>query len=97
VRSFGESSAWQIVGELLRRTRSKLFFEPASVKRKCGTQDLDFEDLDTDSIVEYNVKQLEVVAEAGQSIRLLGETACLGTEPFRLLFLIERSDTTRGQ
>jgi SAM-dependent methyltransferase len=97
VRNFGEGAAWQIVGELLRRSRSKFFFEPASVKRKCGTQDLDFEDLDTETIVEYNVKHLEAVAEAGQSIRLLGETACLGTEPFRLLFLIERSDTTRGQ
>ena len=97
VRSFGESAAWQIVGELLRRSRNKFFFEPASVKWKCGAQDLDFEDLDTESIVEYNVKHLEAVSEADQSIRLLGETACLGTEPFRLLFLIERIDTKRGQ
>jgi hypothetical protein len=93
VRIFGEDPAWQIVGELLRRARKKLFFEPASVKRKFGSKHLDFEDLDREAIVEYNTKHLEAAAGPDQSIRVLGETPCRPREPFRMMFLIDRPST----
>jgi SAM-dependent methyltransferase len=90
VRDFGEAQAWQIVGELLRRARHRFFFEPASVKRKFGSPDLDFADLDREAIVEYNTKHLEAVAAPDQTIRVLGETPCRPREPFRMMFLVER-------
>jgi len=97
VRIFGEDPAWQIVGELLRRARKKLFFEPASVKRKFGSKHLDFEDLDREAIVEYNTKHLEAAAGPDQSIRVLGETPCRPREPFRMMFLIDRPSTQPTQ
>jgi SAM-dependent methyltransferase len=91
MRSFGEEAAWRIVGELLRRTDRKMFFEPASIKSKYGNPDLPFEDLDRDAIVEYNVKKLQSLLPEGGSVEHLGETPCLGREPFRLMFLVDRS------
>ena len=88
---YGEDTTWQIIGELVSRARNKFFFEPASVKRKYGGADLDFEDLDREAIVEYNVKHLERVIAPDQRIRVLGETQCRPKEPFRMMFLVERS------
>ncbi len=90
VSLYGEDTAWRIIAELLARARNKFFFEPASVKRKYGDSDLDFQDLDREAIVEYNVKHLELVASSDQSIRVLGETPCRPKEPFRMMFLVER-------
>jgi SAM-dependent methyltransferase len=91
VRTFGAEAAWRIVGGLLARARRKRFFEPASVKRKFGSPDLPFRDLDREAIAEYNTKRLEAVAAPGQAVRLLGETACRPREPFRMMFLVERA------
>jgi SAM-dependent methyltransferase len=90
VSRYGENTAWWIIAELLARARRKFFFEPASVNRKYGDSDLDFQDLDRESIVEYNVKNLGLVASPDQSIRVLGETQCRPKEPFRMMFLVER-------
>ncbi len=90
VQLHGEDAAWRIVGELAARARNKFFFEPASVKRKFGGAPLDFEDLDRNEIVEYNVKHLENVSAADQVVRVLGETRCRPSEPFRMMFLVER-------
>ncbi len=90
VSQYGEDATWRIIAELMARTRSKFYFEPASVKRKYGGADLDFRDLDREAIVEYNVKRLELAASSDQSIRVLGETRCRPKEPFRMMFLVER-------
>ena len=95
VRAFGEEAAWRIMGVLLARARRKLFFEPASVKRKFGAAAPDFEDLDREAIVEYNVKHLESLLAPDQRVRFLGETRCRPREPFRLVFLIERRPAGR--
>jgi SAM-dependent methyltransferase len=90
VSLYGEAKAWWMIAQLLARARNKFFFEPASVKRKYDDSDLDFQDLDRASIVEYNVKHLELVASPDQSIRVLGETRCRPKESFRMMFLVER-------
>ena len=93
---YGEGTTWKIIGELLSRARNKVFFEPAGVKRKFGGAPLDFEDLDRNSIIEYNVKHLESVAALDQSVRVLGETPCRSKEPFRMMFLVERQPASRS-
>lgn len=95
VAMYGEDVAWKIVGDIMSKGRKKVFFEPASVKRKYGGAPLDFEDLNREEIVEYNMKRLESVAAPDQTIRVLGETPCRPKEPFRMMFLIERNPTSQ--
>ena len=69
--------------------------EPAHVwqtwlPEKYREQGPDIVDNNRDSIIETNLSALRSVASADQTVRYLGETPCLGIEPFRLLFVVER-------
>lgn len=87
IEKYGPDQGWSMVGEILRKARRKFFFEPASIHKKFGPHELDFVDLDRESLVKYNIENLQRVAGPDWRISLLGETECLNPEPFRLLFL----------
>ncbi len=89
-RRFGLDVSWEMMRTLLAHTRSKLFFEPASIRSKYKGSAPDIVDLDRNSIIESNVTALRRIAPAGYTVRYLGETPCIGKEPFRLLFVAER-------
>ncbi|MCZ7627411.1 MAG: hypothetical protein C3F12_04115 [Candidatus Methylomirabilota bacterium] len=89
-RLFGLEVSWEMIRTLLTHTRSKLFFEPASIRSKYKESAPDIIDLDRNSIINTNVTALRRVAPAGYTVRYLGETPCIGKEPFRLLFIAER-------
>lgn len=86
----GVESGWGMVSTLLRNTRRKMFFEPASIAKKFNTNEQNFTDLDRQSLQDFNTDQLMKAAGPGWRISFLGETECLGPEPFRLLFLAAR-------
>jgi hypothetical protein len=79
-----------MVATLLTRTRRRLLFEPASVRKKYKADAPEIIDLDRDSIIEDTQRQILAAAGDAFTIRCLGETPCLGIEPFRLLFEVER-------
>lgn len=89
-RRFGLDVSWEMIRTLLAHTRSKLFFEPASIRSKYKGSAPDIVDLDRSSIIEFNMTTLHRIAPAGYTVRYLGETPCIGKEPFRLLFVAER-------
>jgi SAM-dependent methyltransferase len=90
VRQHGLKLGWEMLATLLSRTRHKLFFEPASVRKKYKGDAPDIIDLDRDSIIEDTQRQILAAAGDVFTVRCLGETPCLGAEPFRLLFEVER-------
>jgi SAM-dependent methyltransferase len=90
-RRFGLDESWEMVRILLGHTRRKLFFEPASIRSKYETQAPEIVDLDRESIIATNLAALRRVAPPDFSMRCLGESPCMGNEPFRLLFLAERA------
>jgi SAM-dependent methyltransferase len=88
---YGHTIAWSMVGALINRTRRKFFFEPASLLKKYGANPpMGVTDLDREGLIEYHLKQLNRVAGDGCSVLQIGETACLGPEPFRLLFMVSK-------
>jgi len=87
---YGLDKSWEMMATLLSKTRNKLFFEPAGLKKKYGQNAPDIIELDRDSIFQYSSRCLNAVVKEDQSVRYLGETPCIGREPFRLLFLVER-------
>lgn len=89
-KEFGLEVSWEMMRTLLTHTRSKLFFEPASIRSKYKESAPNIVDLDRDSIIESNVTALRRIAPAAYTVRYLGETPCIGKEPFRLLFVAER-------
>jgi SAM-dependent methyltransferase len=88
-RHYGLERSWEMIATLLTKTRHKLFFEPASIRRKYRDNAPEIVDLDRNSIIDYNTRCLTEAATTHQTIRYLGETPCLGREPFRLLFIVE--------
>ena len=89
---YGEATTWSLVGRLIERSRRKFFFEPASLLKKYGAHPPPgVADLDREGFVAYHLTRLRKAAGAGWTVRHLGETACLGRESFRLLFLLTRS------
>jgi SAM-dependent methyltransferase len=90
VRQHGLKLGWEMLATLLTRTRRRLFFEPASVRKKYKADAPDIIDLDRDSIIDDTQRQILAAAGDAFTIRCLGETPCLGIESFRLLFEVER-------
>jgi SAM-dependent methyltransferase len=88
-RHYGLERSWEMMATLLTKTRHKLFFEPASIRKKYWENAPDIVDLDRESIINYNMARLTTLAGKGQNVHLLGETPCLGRELFRLLFIVE--------
>lgn len=89
-RYYGLDKSWEMMATLLSKTRNRLFFEPAGQKKKYGQNAPDIIDLDRNSLIQYSTRCLNAVVTKGQSVRHLGETPCIGREPFRLIFLVER-------
>lgn len=89
-KQFGLERSWEMVRVLLARTRRKLFFEPASIRSKYKESAPDIVDLDRQSIIETTMDQLRAAAAPDHTVSYLGESPCLGKEPFRLLFLVDR-------
>jgi SAM-dependent methyltransferase len=90
-RQFGLDASWEMMRTLLGHTRRKLFFEPASIRSKYEPHAPKIVDNDRGSIIETNLAALRSVAPPDCSVRHLGESPCMGKEPFRLLFLAERA------
>lgn len=89
---YGEAAAWSLVERLIARSRRKFFFEPASLLKKYGAHPPPgVADLHREGLADYHVRRLREAAGAGWTVLQLGETACLGRESFRLLFLLTRS------
>jgi hypothetical protein len=88
-RHYGLEKSWEMMSTLLSKTQHKLFFEPASIRKKYWDNAPDIVDLDRESIINYNIARLTALATNGQTVRYLGETPCLGRESFRLLFIVE--------
>lgn len=95
VRTYGEAAGWDMVRVLLQRTRRKLFFEPASRRAKYRPEKPDFVDFDRDSIARYNTEHLRAACGGPARIDCLGETAGLGKELFRMLFLVDKGEGAR--
>jgi len=89
-RHYGLEKSWEMMSTLLAKTRSRLFFEPASIRKKYWDNAPKIVDLDRQSIIDYNMARLTALANNGETVHHLGETPCLGREPFRLLFVVER-------
>ncbi len=87
---YGLEKSWEMMATLLSKTRNKLFFEPAGQKKKYGQNAPNIIDFDRDSIIQYSTQCLNRMVTKGQSVRYLGETPCIGREPFRFIFLVER-------
>ena len=88
---YGEATAWSMVAQLIERTRRKFFFEPASLLKKYGANPPPgVADLDREGLIDYHLNQLRRVVKEDWSVVHLGETSCLGREPFRLLFMVSR-------
>lgn len=88
VAAYGQETAWSMVRELISRSRRKFFFEPASIRKKYGQFAPDFVDLDRDSLKTHHLSALRDAAGAERQVEFLGESKCLGIEPFRLMFLV---------
>jgi ubiquinone/menaquinone biosynthesis C-methylase UbiE len=89
---YGEATAWSMVGGLVERSKRKFFFEPASLLKKYGAHPpADVADLHREGLVDYHLTRLREAGGANSTVLHLGETACLGREPFRLLFLLTRN------
>lgn len=82
-------TAWAMIGRLIELSRSQMFFEPASRRKKYGTAAPDFVDNDFESVRAYNQRELERVAGPGRVVSLVARTPALRKEPFRLLFRID--------
>lgn len=89
-RNYGLEKSWEMMSTLLGKTRSRLFFEPASLREKYWDNAPKIVDLDRQSIINYNMARLTDLANNGEAVHHLGETPCLGRESFRLLFVVER-------
>jgi len=89
-RAYGWDRSWEMMATLLAKTRHRLFFEPASIRKKYKEAAPDIVDNDRESITEVAVRQLKAAGAGEYDVRYLGETPCLGLEPFRLLFVAER-------
>jgi SAM-dependent methyltransferase len=89
-RHYGLEKSWEMMSTLVAKTQRKLFFEPASIRKKYWNNAPDIFDLDRESIINYNMARLNALATNGENVRHLGETPCLGRESFRLLFIVER-------
>jgi SAM-dependent methyltransferase len=89
-RHYGLEKSWEMMSTLLAKTRRRLFFEPASIRKKYWDNAPKIVDLDRQSIINYNMARLTALANNGETVHHLGETPCLGREPFRLLFVVER-------
>ena len=88
---YGDATAWSMVGELIKRTRRKFFFEPASLLKKYGANPpAGVADLDREGLIDYHLARLNRVSEENCSVVQIGETTCLGPEPFRLLFMVSK-------
>ena len=88
---YGEATAWSMVAQLIERTRRKFFFEPASLLKKYGANPPPgVADLDREGLIDYHLNRLRSVAKQHWSAVHLGETKCLGREPFRLLFMVSK-------
>lgn len=90
VSEYGPDVAWSMIEELFRKAHRKIFFEPASIAKKYGRFPPEFSDLNREEIVSYHLAKLQAAAGPDWQVRLLGETECLGPEPFRMLFLATR-------
>lgn len=88
VRSYGEAESWRMMRTLVEKARRKLFFEPASIRSKYGSSPPDIVDLDRESIMEHTMARLADVSGPQRVVTCLGETPCLGREPFRMLFMV---------
>lgn len=89
-RAYGLDAAWEIVGQLMARSRRHFFFEPASIRHKYRLAAPDIVDNDRESISNYNIERLRALASPEQVVEYVGESACLGNEPFRHLFHVGR-------
>jgi len=89
-RHYGLEKSWEMMSTLLAKTKNKLFFEPASIRKKYWDNAPDIIDLDRESIINYNVARLTALTTNVQTVHHLGETPCIGRESFRLLFVLER-------
>ena len=89
-RNYGLEKSWEMMSTLLAKARSRLFFEPASLRKKYWDNAPTIIDLDRQSIIKYNMARLTALANNGEAVHHLGETPCLGRESFRLLFVVER-------
>ena len=89
VEIYGEDAAWDIVEKLLRKSKRKFFFEPASIYKKYGANRPEFIELDEKSISDYVRKKFQPLLNDGQELLCLGSTSCLGNEKFRMLFVVK--------
>ena len=65
--------------QLIKRTRRKFFFEPASLLKKYGANPpAGVADLDREGLIDYHLTRLIRVSEENWSVVHLGETTCLG-------------------
>ena len=56
---YGDATAWSIVGQLIKRTRRKFFFEPASLLKKYGANPpIGVADLDREGLIDYHLTRL---------------------------------------
>ena len=56
---YGDARAWSMVGALIKRTRRKFFFEPASLLKKYGANPpAGVADLDREGLIDYHLTRL---------------------------------------
>ena len=87
-RAHGESGAWQIISEILKRS-GKLFFEPASSYVRYGAERPGFVENDEVSIDHYVHKNFATIGAARKVTRLIS-TASINLEKSRSMYLIEK-------
>jgi SAM-dependent methyltransferase len=85
-RAHGEEGAWQIIGDLARRSR-KFFFEPASSHGRYGADVPPFRENDEESIAAYVRNGFARVAP-GRKVAHVKTTSSINTESFRSMFLV---------
>jgi len=91
IAAYGEATAWLMIRRLIKKTQRKFFFEPASIRKKYGLNAPEgMNDLDRDWLVRYHLERLTEAAGSDRQATYLGETACLGPETFRLMFLVSK-------
>ena len=57
---YGDATAWSIVGQLIKRTRRKFFFEPASLLKKYGANPpTGVADLDREGLIDYHLNSID--------------------------------------
>ena len=88
IANYGQEKAWSMIQQLIAGSQNKLFFEPASRRKKYGANAPDFIDLDQDSLRSHHLERLRDVAGPQRSVECLGATDCIGPEPFRLMFVV---------